>query len=270
MRASEPEIRVDVVVDTTDAGEKVTPPSPGHPVYFVQVTRGYITGGEKPPPPTPAVQRLLARALYDQGYKLATKKSPPSLLLMFWWGYMAPIILNGQNSSQGNFSSGSPGAGGLGSGFTSNQGAGAGEVFGLALHGMLPANVVENHTEMEQLVLGSKFEPDSLQDHPSLRLQAALQATQSARYYVIVSALDYKEAVKKNFLVLWTARMSTELEDHTLDQVLPALVSAGAPQFGRDSHGPQMMSAPVVPMGHVEVGTAVLKPDSPGPKAPAP
>ena len=58
--------------------------------------------------------------------------------------------------------------------------------------GKVPANLEENQTQMQELVMGGKFEPDSLQNHPSLRLETALEASRSARYYVTVSALDFE------------------------------------------------------------------------------
>jgi uncharacterized protein (DUF2461 family) len=79
------------------------------------------------------------------------------------------------------------------------------------------------------------------------------------RYFLMVSALDFKAALRKEYIVLWTARVSTDLTGHSLDEVLPSLIAAGAPMFGRDTNGPDFSDRPIVPMGHVEVGTAVLK-----------
>ena len=267
-RAAEDELRVDVVVDATDAGEKLAPPTPDHPVYYYPVTKGYVTGGQPladqaPPPPTIAVQRLLAKALYAQGYRVMNREHPATLILMLWWGYLAPIVMEGGGSAAAGFDQGSSQMRGMGGSFGSNQ-QGAGAVMGLAVHGMLPANVEENNNQMQELVLGSKFEPDSLQNHPSLRLETAVEAARRARYYLMVSALDFKEANEhKKFVVYWTARVSTDLEGNTLDGVLPALIESGAPHFGRDTDGPLIMGAKPVPLGHVEMGTPVLKTDHP-------
>jgi hypothetical protein len=258
-------LRVDVVVDVTDAGKSVSRPSPDHPVYYYPVTPGYTEGGkvmegEKPPPPTVDVQHLVAKALYEQGYKVMNRTSAPSLLLVFWWGYKAPVIMDERSTPLTNFSSATPGAKGLGGAFGGNQGSAADEVFGLALRGMLPANLVTNHTEMEELVMGSKFAADNpLQNHPGPRLETAISMSRYPRYYLMVSALDFKAALKKQYVVLWTARVSTELTGHTLDEVLPSLIAAGAPMFGRDTDGPAFSDRPVVPAGRVEMGTPVPK-----------
>ena len=257
-------LMVDVVVDVTQAGKAVARPAPDQPAYYFPVTPGYseggdVLGGEKPPPPTAEVQHLIAKALYDQGYRVMNKAHQPSLLLIFWWGYKAPIILGERSTDQSSFNTGAPSPSGGGGGtFTSNQ-QGATAVFQLALLGKLPANLLLNHTEMEELVLGSKFEPQSLQNHPGPRLETAISMSRYPRYFLMVSALDFKAALRKEYVVLWTARVSTDLTGHTLDEVLPSLIAAGAPMFGRDTNGPDFSDRPVVPMGHVEVGTAVPK-----------
>lgn len=60
--------------------------------------RGYTEGGavltvfQKPPPPNAQIEGLFAKALADQGYLPATRQNRPSLILIFWWGYVAPIF----------------------------------------------------------------------------------------------------------------------------------------------------------------------------------
>lgn len=220
------EIKVAVVVDMTDAGKKFPQPTPAHPTYFYPVTRGYTVGqglieGEKPPPPTAAVQHLIALALAKQGYLVATSQSPPSLILTFWWGYKAPVM------------NGAP----------------------------LPTDVMTHETELEELVFGSSHDRNTYEYNPSLRLQALAGAASVPRYYVTVSALDFAAATReKKIVVLWTAHVSTGLYGHTLEEVLPTLIATGAPQFGKDTGGAvwPFKSVQMVPMGHVEVGAPYL------------
>src|ERR1700733_11813401 len=71
-------LRVDVVVDMTEAGKQIPRPTPDHPAYYYPVIRGYTEGGnilvgEKPPPPTADVMHMIAKALAEQGYLLMRK-----------------------------------------------------------------------------------------------------------------------------------------------------------------------------------------------------
>jgi hypothetical protein len=265
-RAEDDDMAVDVVVDLTEAGQAISRPSPSHPTYYYPVTKGYTPGGapladEKAPSvPTAHIEHLVALALAQQGYLLARKTAPPTLLLMFWWGYKAPDIMN-------NFERSVP--------FQPSNAMQARNpdllVEQAAERGLLPTNILANKTEMYELTLGSKFFSDNdLMAHPGIRLESAIEAAREARYYLMVSALDFDAAIRhKKYIVYWTARISTELAGHTLDEVLPTLITRGAPMFGRDSHGPQISDGPIVPMGHVEMGTPVFK-DYIGPqKAPA-
>jgi hypothetical protein len=243
-------VKVDVVVNMTDEGRKIPRPTPDHPAYYYPVTRGYTPGGailsDQPPPPPPLeVERLIGKELAKQGYLFAANH-PPSLVLLFWWGYKAPEIMGPSGDSiEGGTVGGLPGG-------ASVNGPG------------LPTNISANHNEMEELVFGSEYAPDPLLNggsHPSIRLENLNKESRVARYYMMVSALDFKAATQKKPVLLWTARISTSLWSHTLEQVLPTLLAAGGPMLGRDSDGPQITSESVVPMGHVIVGTPVLKSD---------
>jgi len=244
-------LKIDVVTDVTDDGQNITRPSPAHPAFFYPIVKGYtqagdVVAGEKAPPPTVEVWRLIYKALADQGYRMASKASPPSLLLMFWWGYKAPIFVGASSGGAGSMNSGSGGT------------PGSNSIAQALQSGVLPTNVMVNGNEMEQLVFGSAHDRNTYQANSSPRMYALNYASRVPRYYVTVSALDFDAAIQhKKYIVLWTEFISTGLYGHTLDQVLPSLIAAGAPMFGRDTNGAQwpFKEFPVVPMGHVVVGT---------------
>ena len=131
------------------------------------------------------------------------------------------------------------------------------------MDGLLPTHSSVNAHEMEELVMGTKFDPTPFHLYPNPRQDLAESATRAPRYFFMVSALDFKSAVReKKITVLWTARISTELAGHTLEQVLPTLIADGTPAFGRDTNGPQFSEGPILPAAHVIAGTPVLKPAS--------
>jgi hypothetical protein len=134
--------------------------------------------------------------------------------------------------------------------------------------GLLPTDVMINESEMDELVLGATHDLYTDQKDPSLRSQSLTDAARNPRYYVTVSALDFAAATRqKKAVVLWTAHVSTDLEGHTFEEVLPTLIASGAPMFGKDTDGAiwPFPSVPLVPMGQVEVGAPYLRTDSPTP-----
>jgi len=247
------DLRTDLVVDLTDAGRKFRPATPEHPAYYYPAVRGYtpsgaILAGEKAPPPED-VEHLIARALAKQGYRLMTSQHPPSLLLMFWWGYKAPEIRDDHI-----------------------EGAWTGKLSILQQiqQGKINTGQSVNGGEMEELVFGSSYAADTPggQANPSARWQTLVQESRIPRYYVMISALDFDAATRhKETIVLWTARISTGQWAHTLDEVLPTLLDRMAPQLGRATDGPMLLSAPALPMGHVEVGKPYVRTDPGGPAA---
>ncbi len=286
MLAADNDMRVDVVVNMTDEGYKISRPTPDKPAYYFPFTAGYIQSGavltgEKPPPPSPEIEHLLAKALAEQGYLVMNKKNHPSLILIFWWGYMAPIIGNpygdtangsGFGPSLGSitmtgvgisagvlYGNGHPGvAAGVGAGETAAQYMGPGAI--------LPSGsfiVAPNDHDMFTLVAGDRFEEqigrwDAFGVGDSLH-----EAAHHPRYFLMVSALDFHAATQRKPVLLWCARVSTELAGHTLDGVLPTLIETGAKKFGEEADRAKFTTVPVIPMGHVIVGTPVLKTSSP-------
>jgi len=88
---------VNVNVDLTEEGKKIALPSPGHPVFYFPIVIGYkelgaTVAGDKKPTTTP-IAKELGKALAAQGY-LFMGTNTPSLLLVFYWGYMNPNIVD--------------------------------------------------------------------------------------------------------------------------------------------------------------------------------
>ncbi len=261
--AADDDIKVDLVVDLTKEGEDVTPPSPGHPVYYFPIIKGYEEGGAKldgqpPPPDKYRVFNLVAKELDRQGYKIVHKGLKPTLLVMFWWGYKAPIT-----SANGGF------VGGRAAGTISGGAAG---INAALQSGEIETNTLLNPDEMKELVLGSQYQSgfgDTEKNLLGIRMDKLKLAWLVPRYYFMVSAMDFDTAMHERdskgrpvFKVYWTARISTEVVDHTLAEVLPALIKDAAPALGRKTNGPQWLDAPV-PQGHVTNGTPVMKAGAP-------
>jgi hypothetical protein len=95
--AADNTIAVIAMSDITYEGKGTRRATPANPVYYYPHTTGFSNSGATidgvTSPPKPNVEVMLAKALASQGYiyhKLANK--PPSIVLVFTWGYMAPQL----------------------------------------------------------------------------------------------------------------------------------------------------------------------------------
>ena len=222
------EADVNVVVDMTEDGRKVAPPTKEKPAFYLPVLAGYresgsIVAGEKSPPRN-EVAHLLAKALAAQHYHvMGPKTPPPSIILVFHWGYMNPQV-----DDVGDANS--------------------------------PNQVFWNQKEMLALVAGNTLSNLGML---SFEREDILQAARDDRYFVIVTAYDFEAAKEKKKKVLWQAKMSTPSNRVSLAEVIPSLINAGGPHFGRETKRPESVVTPLAKEGKVEVGTPTVVPDRP-------
>jgi len=271
------EVRVDVVVDFNRAGYQVTRPTADKPAFYFPVPIGYKEVGEpiafqRPPPPADQVEHFLAEALYAQGYRLANRVSPPSLVFVISWGYMAPNLKRDDEElaqiRQDPLEAGD---------FGPDRGGATMIEASLERSTMALPQYAQGETDqMLSLVAGDTLRDRHLDVHhnSSPVIERFLEMARAPRYFIWLSAYDFKDWMEhyqawqahqaapgrvKRPMLLWEVHVSTELEGHNLEEVLPALITTAAPMFGRETRYPQLVMAPAVPLGHVEVGEPVLK-----------
>jgi len=255
--ADDGDVRVAVVVDMTPEGRKFAHPTPDHPAYYLPVTLGYqevgghLTNYQRPPPPADKVQRLLANTLAAEGYRVATQESPPSLVLVFRWGYIAPMIVMGQWGNRNEMMTYIAGDNwpdtALSSSTESQELVSSVDV----ASGSAPGRGPYGHPSMAPLSTVAGVPPNSSDTTNS-------SADLKSRYFLLVSALDFQAFQQHKSVLLWRAHVSINTWGHYLDETLPTLIAAGAPMFGRETNQPQIVTAPVVPLGHVVVGAPML------------
>ena len=267
------QIRIDVVVDMSEAGKKVAHPTPDKPAFYLPISVGYKTFGyahnfQRPPPNEWDIQHALAIALYKEGYRLMTRQGHPSLVLVFWWGYMAPEEVDMNNQAMVTDRTGTLNAmklfWGAGQDLMPNGptdysvvGMANGNADNSTLGGFITGFQNANEWQMSSLVAG-----DTINDHqkfPDPRLDDVIQMTTAPRYYVLVSAFDFQSWLHHKSVLLWRAHVSTELWGHYFDQVVGTLISTAAPEFGRETKVPHFTNADITPLGRVLLGTPVVK-----------
>jgi hypothetical protein len=216
------DVRVGVIVNVTDAGRKIGRPTPGNPAYYEPFVIGYrelgdvLTYWQRPPPPPEDVKNALIQALASQGYLVAPRQTPASLVLVFRWGVVDPET-QPAFASQDN-----------------------------AIDRIEP----ENEDDMLGLVVGGGWRHIYPSSNPNAQeLIANLHGKDGARYFLIISALDARAFANHQQVLLWRAHVTTLYWGHYLDQVLGTMITTAAPLLGTDMNLPQMFTAPTVPLG---------------------
>jgi hypothetical protein len=231
--AAERLCEVNVNVALTEEGREVSPPSPEHPAYYFPVLANYREddGVEtgEKAPAREVLTRPLVGALMREGYHVASAKTPPPTLLLVFY-----------------------------------WGAVSAEIEEMSDDPDEPDPVPLNEKEMLTLVGANATHHLQL----SIGRQRVLNAAAEDRYFVIVTAYDYAEARRKKKTLLWQARMSTPAAGVTMPDVVKALVDNGAPRFGRETKQP-VWARGKVRKGNVEIGEAVVVPETGRDKAPS-
>jgi hypothetical protein len=222
--ANPPECEINVNVDLTEAGKKITLPTRANPAYYLPVAGGFkeegaaVASADKPPPRL-KVLHLLAVALAEQGYLvMGPKTPPPSVLLTFTWGSMNPEIDEMGDSDT-------------------------------------PAEAFYNQGQMLALVGGHTLNNLDLY----MEREPVMQGAKEDRFFVIVSAYDFAAAQQRKKVLLWRTKMSTPSARVTFGEVVGPLIKSGAPHFGRETDRPVWVSAPLDHQGKVELGELTVK-----------
>jgi hypothetical protein len=268
LRADDGRIAVDVVVDfggdshQEKLTKKIVHPTAERPAYYLPVFVGYKEFGyadfvKKPPPPAEPVKRLLVDALASQDYLIMTKQSPPSLVLVFWWGYVAPPKRDPQQFYQIN-----PGDPGFPGAMANNPAAGPGLDQNALLQAVSNNQLYSENGYLHHLML-SMVAGDTLKDRRHTgddpEMARARLLAQEPIYYILISAFDFDSWLHHKRILVWQAHISTRLWDRSLDEVVSPMVAMAAPLLGRETREPRFFETPVVPLAQVRVGAPVVK-----------
>jgi hypothetical protein len=242
-------VEVNVVVDMTPEGRKRTPPDPDHPSYYVPIVgkfreEGAVFAGGKAPSQNDLLH-LAAIELAKQSYFVCPpgKAHTPDIILVFNWGCMNPDRVT-QPAPAGNPMDKDPEANG----------------------GSDDMAVVVNDRQMLDLVGGA-----TLQNlNSDADREAVADRAQENRYFIVISAFDFPTSVHNQKKVpLWQAKLSVPSAGVSYDDIAEVMIETGSPFFGRETATPKRVTIPVVPEGHVLLGTPQTKDYQDVPPAPA-
>jgi hypothetical protein len=282
------DVRVDVVVDFNGGGYKTVRPSPDKPAYYLPLVVGYkqigdVAALQKEPPPAGQVQRMLTKALFDQGYRVATRQFAPSLVLVSRWGVMSPLVNRNTERlasiQQAPMPIGDMSGPHMGSPGMMNMGTpGSVNMTTMDLNPLaIPQSTQAETLQMLSLVAGDTLNDRGRRhnvDDRNVPMAEILEMVRAPRYFIMVTAYAYQDLApflddwvnhrppprkRPRLMPLWEAHISTELAGYDFEEVLPTLISTAAPMLGHETLTPQLVTASSVPMGRVEVGTPVMK-----------
>ena len=206
-----------VATDTTEAGRALTPPSPGHPVYFLGRSLGTRLGsiGGDDEPGEAKFDAFVARVLAKQGYLPAEPGvHDPTMFLVVQWGYLTPETENlqwflGYHPSQDIGRSGFPG------------------------------------------IIGPELRWTNFR---SRTVEAILYTARIPIYGIIITAFEYGSARTPHPVVYWQTRIGLPANGKSMAQALPAIVAAAGPEIGRTSDKSALVSTDGAREGEVQFG----------------
>lgn len=247
------DLYVVTATDMAPAGAHRSHPTADHPVYYFPVSSGFhdfggLIAGDKLPSKD-AVNRVVMRVLAGQGYKPATDRQPPELLIMWTWGTMRV-----DRVASGSMDLPDPQA----NRFQMLHFLGADKV-GLGTGGPSPS-------------------PDAFGNSPGLSFLSAdadalSQLSEDDLYVIAIRAYDYRDAEHKKHTLVWTTKISCPSRGFWLPEAMPAMLAIAAPYIGRDTPTPVRVHASDQFRPEVTIGDPTLVQfldRSPSAPAPAP
>lgn len=250
------------------------------PEYYAIANGGMLPGTTRDATvdrmPYPKMAGLMAQFLARQNYFLAKDKKQAQLLIVLHWGttipfndanYVAGVNQAGESFARMQELGGGQGATPEGAGpFGTTEGAAARAAeadFEQRMMMMLNENDARDRAnEHNARLLGYLRE---INEHNGIQRWAGggtyfddLRADiEEQRYYVVVSAYDFREATEKNALKLkWVTRVSVRSPGHAFDKQAAALLASAHRYFGQESG---RLVRQYTPEGRVEIGeTEVL------------
>jgi hypothetical protein len=208
------------VTDMTQAGKLRRIPTKNNPVYYIAVSAGIhdfggMKAGEKPVA-REQVNKMMLKALAQQGYLPATADQHPEVILIWTWGTMNADYLFIPGSRSGMTSRG----------YQTNRGQ---------MLRFLGANKLSGHSWTDQsfpevsLPIGLRFDRDEFMLN---------ETAMDDLYVASISAYDVHLTGDRQGKPLWITRISAPARGFWMPEALPAMVAIATPYIGRDTDKP--------------------------------
>jgi hypothetical protein len=193
---------------------KGAPAMPDGPVSCVAIDGGYIEAGDPiagdSAPTADQVGQCLQAALAGHGFRAA--QGAPSIVMAYYWGVLRIDRLQIKNP------------------------------YGIKSNLMARIELVSTEqvgAEVENHILGRE-KGSGMNEGVSSPvilagpLETARQDSRQPRIFVVVEAYDYQALVHREAKLLWRVKLSAQETSGDMDEVIPALIAAGTPYFGKN------------------------------------
>ncbi|MBL9190526.1 MAG: hypothetical protein JNK23_23815 [Opitutaceae bacterium] len=231
-----------VVADVLVTPPEAARPTKEKPIHYIilgggERTLGDSIAGEKMPK-REEITRELVSALGSQGFRLTQLGGPvPQLAIVFTYGSanLSTVDLDDTDPTTGETTT---------------------------------STITFNHREIMALVGADKASRRLLMSSEADRIN---EAAREDRLYVFVAALDVEALAKrKEKKLVWRTRISIESRRQSLPDSLHVMLKTAAPFFGAATELPVFVDDADRRKAEVQIGTPVVVPDQPAPKAPPP
>lgn len=240
----DPDLRMTVICEMTDAGRKQREVTPKDPAYYIPVSSGYQEIGDeviRTQPDPKIVAECVRRALKGNGFLPASKEHPASLVIAYSWGAFGWTQSESVSEQMAFMVKRAAFVGGQRFAEELKEAArrqiDANEIHGniersLAGHAE-DANVM-NVSNTLNMVNFAAFHPWNLFKEKSRRNEWLVDQVAEPLYYVVVSAYDAQSVARNNRILLWRTYMTVELGALAMRDCIPSLVAQGSRYLGRD------------------------------------
>jgi hypothetical protein len=219
------------VTDLTEAGREVPPPSPQHPIYYVGINAGFrvyannVIAGDPPPDPK-TMLRIIAKVLFDQGFRPADSQHPATQIIVCSWGM-------------------------IGSGGRNLLGPGGGLQF-------LGGDKLNFVNETSVTGTGPTLNDAMCRNFRSGAADTILEMSHDPLYAVLLRGYDLQAAKSGNNVQLWETRIACSAPGNSLAEALPRIVVSGQHAIARETTKPVVENAAHTRQAWVEIGETTV------------
>jgi hypothetical protein len=222
-----------VVAEQTELGARLRHPTPAQPAFYVAYDGGYIESGRAigglEPPAASVVGRALRAALDSAGYQAAGPQTPPSLVLIYHWGYICPELTSVPNTN-----------------------------LEARLFLVAPSKMVR---QVEEFLANGHL---AKAGYVAGDVRDTFDFAHGNHYFLVVSAFDFADLTRETATLLWVVKLNTQDNSGLIGDALPALIESSGPYLGCNYDKRQFMSAPLQPRAAGESAGGLMPNDATG------